>query len=190
MKLTRRRLRRLIEGLIMEEPGSGGLSAAGTLSGGGDTSAGLGPIGPSAKDLERRSQKTRKAAGDRMAKKRADRKEVDSFMAGLDFEGTLEPSDMKVFVVMQPDKKTVQTWGTYAEQDGEYFYVEQEDYKGADSDWKKLPRSGVKNIQTKYKDRISPVVVFRDGESKPKGNKQQPGYTFAMAMGKEKIKKA
>jgi len=190
MKLTRRRLRRLIEGLIMEGPGSGGLGAAGPGPGGSGEVTGLGGIGPSTEELGQRSRDSRKALQKKMAKKRSVRKAVDSFMAGLNFDGTLEPSDMKVFVVMQPDKKTVQTWGTYAEQNGEYFYVKQKDYKGADSDWKKLPSAGVKNIQTKYKDRVAPVVVFEDGKSKPKGNRPQPGFTLDMALGREKFKKA
>jgi len=187
MKLTRRRLRRLIEGLIMEGPGSGGLSAAGPGPGGGGEVTSLGNVGDGAP--KSRSSASRKDLQKKMAKKRSDSKIGDELIRSMDFENA-EESDMKIFVIMQPDKITVQTWGNYAEKDGEYYYVRQKDYKGADSDWKKLPAAGVKNIKTKYKDRVVPVVVFEDGENRPKDNRPQPGFTLDMALGKEKFRKA
>lgn len=179
MKLNRYNLRRLIENIIMEQ-GSGGLSAAGKGPGGGGDVEGLGDIGA---DTSKKSGKVD------MSAKRKKYKDVDDFMAGLDFgkdEDQMTGDDLKVFVIMQPDGQTVQSGYTYAEKNGEYFYVKQADYKGKDSKWKKMNSAGIENIKGKFKDRLSPIVFFSGAQERPIA---QPGFTLAMATGEEKIEK-
>ena len=50
----------------------------------------------------------------------------------------------------------------YKKQNSEWFYVKQADYKGKDSQWKRLPKSGVKKMEGEYKNKLIPVILFDD----------------------------
>jgi hypothetical protein len=87
MKLNRRQLRRLIESILLEKPGAGGLSAAGTISGGGEVES-----LPSFVELNKKSkvktdpkERAKKLASmaSKLKKQRAGKKEYEDFVAGV-----------------------------------------------------------------------------------------------------------